>query len=153
MYIRIGAFVAGLALIFAAAALAGDMIGPEPPADEDEMAADHGAEPAAHSEGGDEVPGLASTRDGLRLRIDRSRYEPGSDERVGFTVLGEDGEPYAEYEVEHEREMHLILVRRDLEGFQHLHPRQAPTGRGPPQAAPAPGRLPRLRRLRDPRNR
>jgi len=129
VYIRIGAFVAGLALVFAAAALAGNAIGPEPPAEDDGMAADHGAEPAAHSEEGDEaVPGLASTQGGLRLELDRSRYEPGAGERVSFTVLGEDGDPFADYEVEHEREMHMILVRRDMEGFQHLHPRRAPDG-------------------------
>ncbi len=30
--------------------------------------------------------------------------------------------PVRDYDVEHERRMHLIVVRRDLTGFQHLHP-------------------------------
>ena len=124
MYIRIGAFVAGLALLFAAAALAGDAIGPEPPAEDEEMATDaHGAEPTHAGGGDDPVPGLASAQGDLRLELGRDRYEPGAERKVSFTVLGPGGEPFTDYEVEHEREMHMIVVRRDLEGFQHLHPR------------------------------
>ena len=26
------------------------------------------------------------------------------------------------YDVEHEKDLHLIVVRRDLTGFQHVHP-------------------------------
>jgi hypothetical protein len=33
-----------------------------------------------------------------------------------------------DFDVEHERRMHLILARRDLTGFQHLHPEQAADG-------------------------
>ena len=33
-----------------------------------------------------------------------------------------------DFDVEHERAMHLIAVRRDLTGYQHVHPR--PDGRG-----------------------
>ena len=32
------------------------------------------------------------------------------------------------FDVEHAKRMHLILARRDLSGFQHLHPRQAADG-------------------------
>jgi hypothetical protein len=33
-----------------------------------------------------------------------------------------------DFDVEHEKRMHLILARRDLTGFQHLHPEQAGDG-------------------------
>jgi hypothetical protein len=33
-----------------------------------------------------------------------------------------------DFDVEHEKRMHLILARRDLTGFQHLHPEQAADG-------------------------
>jgi hypothetical protein len=33
-----------------------------------------------------------------------------------------------DFDVEHDRRMHLIVARRDLRHFQHFHPRQAPDG-------------------------
>jgi hypothetical protein len=33
-----------------------------------------------------------------------------------------------EYDVEHDKELHLIAVRRDFAGFQHLHPEMADDG-------------------------
>ena len=33
-----------------------------------------------------------------------------------------------DFDVEHTKRMHLIVVRRDLTGFQHLHPRMAADG-------------------------
>ena len=33
-----------------------------------------------------------------------------------------------DFDVEHTKRMHLIVVRRDMTGFQHLHPTQAPDG-------------------------
>lgn len=32
------------------------------------------------------------------------------------------------YDVEHEKQLHLIAVRRDCTGFQHVHPELAPDG-------------------------
>ena len=34
-----------------------------------------------------------------------------------------------DFELEHEKRMHLIVVRRDTQGFQHLHPRMDRDGR------------------------
>lgn len=39
-----------------------------------------------------------------------------------FTIVGPDGHPVTSFEELHERRMHLIVVRGDLTGFQHLHP-------------------------------
>jgi hypothetical protein len=33
-----------------------------------------------------------------------------------------------DFDVEHTKRMHLIVVRRDMTGFQHLHPTAAPDG-------------------------
>lgn len=38
------------------------------------------------------------------------------------------GEPITELPVDHERQMHLIAVSRDLEEFQHIHPESGPGG-------------------------
>ena len=47
-----------------------------------------------------------------------------------------------DFDVEHEKRMHLIVVRRDLTGFQHLHPAQAADGTwtAPAAARRAPAR-------------
>ncbi len=47
---------------------------------------------------------------------------------VGFKVLGPDGEPVTEYEVRHDKLLHLVAVNRDLTGFQHVHPVQGGDG-------------------------
>ncbi len=41
---------------------------------------------------------------------------------LSFRVLGAGGEPLTAYEIEHEKPLHLIVVRRDGTGFQHVHP-------------------------------
>jgi hypothetical protein len=46
----------------------------------------------------------------------------GRPSQLSFRIVGDDGEAVRDFEVEHEKRMHLIVVRRDMEGFQHLHP-------------------------------
>jgi hypothetical protein len=45
-----------------------------------------------------------------------------------FTVTGSDGAPVTAFDVEHEQLLHLVVVRRDAAGFQHLHPALGPDG-------------------------
>ncbi len=37
-------------------------------------------------------------------------------------IEGPDGRPVTAYDVEHGKQLHLIAVRRDFTGFQHVHP-------------------------------
>ncbi|GAB2634153.1 hypothetical protein GCM10027088_06400 [Nocardia goodfellowii] len=39
-----------------------------------------------------------------------------------FRILGPDGAPVTEYDDIHDRRLHLIVVRRELTGFWHVHP-------------------------------
>jgi hypothetical protein len=130
---KVAAFVAVLAVVFGGAWVAGAQAGPigSTPAIDD--AASHGM--ATHkatgeesaktdgdvSSGSEALPGLASSRDGYRLQLTRTTSEPGTHD-VAFTIVGPDGRPVTAFDVEHEKELHLILVRRDQAGFQHLHP-------------------------------
>ena len=137
---RIAAFAAGLALVFGVAWAAGAAIGPivdeEEPAPmaghgmaEDQHAEDQHAEDQhadeGHEDGGsteEHLPGgLAVAQDGFRLRLADPVLAPGSRE-LAFTVAGPDGAPVTAYDVEHEKRLHLIVVRRDFAGFQHVHP-------------------------------
>jgi hypothetical protein len=122
---RLVAFAGLLALFFAVAAVAGDRVGWTPRTssgepehgEDDAMAAGHEAEAeAAH--------GLAVSEEGLTLALDRTRLEPGRATTVRFRVVGKDGRTVRDFDVEHTKRMHVIVVRRDLSGFQHLHPTQ-----------------------------
>jgi hypothetical protein len=128
---RLVAFAALLAVVFGGAALAGAAIGPE--ADEDvassereehsDMTQSHEQTGAAHR-----VRGLAVADDGLRVVVEDPELRRGRQESLRYRIVDERGDAVRDFDVEHERRMHLILARRDLTGFQHLHPEQAPDG-------------------------
>jgi hypothetical protein len=130
--VKLAAFAALLAVLFGAAALAGAAIGPE---SEDRPAtAGHDERPGAHG-GGHEasapahpVRGLAVAEGGLRLVVEDAELRRGRTERLAFRIVDEDGATVRDFDVEHTRRMHLILARRDLTGFQHLHPEQSADG-------------------------
>jgi hypothetical protein len=68
------------------------------------------------------VRGLAVSDDGLTLRLDHR------DGRLAFRIVDDAGRTVRDFDVEHTKRMHLVVVRRDMTGFQHLHPRQAADG-------------------------
>ena len=124
---RLVAFGALLAVLFTAAAAAGGALDPDARGDEaaEPMAGGaHGGDAGAAGHGGAaEVHGLAVADDaGLQLDVLTPELRRGREQRLAFRVLDASGAPVRDYDVEHERRMHLIVVRRDLTGFQHLHP-------------------------------
>lgn len=91
----------------------------------------HAGQPAhtpTGSEGGHPVRGLAIADGGLRLIIDAPDLTMGAATRVRFRIVDDAGRTVRDFDVEHERRMHVIVARRDLSGFQHLHPTQASDG-------------------------
>lgn len=83
-------------------------------------------EHAAHA--ATEFPGgLLITQDGYTLALENSIVEPGEID-FRFRILGPDGAPVTEYTPLHDRELHLIVARRELTGFWHVHPERATDG-------------------------
>ena len=127
---RLVGFALLLAVVFGAASLAGAEL--DPSVDEDggehseEIQEMNGHETTTAASA--TVPGLAAAQDGYRLVPERTRFESGPRAQYAFTIVDEAGETVREFDVEHERRMHLIVVRRDFQGFQHLHPHQLPDG-------------------------
>jgi hypothetical protein len=74
------------------------------------------------------VRGLAAGAGGLRLELDPPELARGVANVLRFRVLDSSGAPVRDFEVEHDKRMHLIVVRRDLTGFQHLHPTMSHDG-------------------------
>jgi hypothetical protein len=66
--------------------------------------------------------------DDLRLVADATTLPRGATTRWTFRVVDAHGDAVTDFDVEHEREMHLIVVRRDLTGYQHLHPARGADG-------------------------
>jgi hypothetical protein len=86
--------------------------------------ASHGAGPA-HAEPAAPPGGLAASEDGYTFAVADPAPEPG---RFSFTITGPDGKPVTAFDVEHEKRLHLVVVRRDTAGFRHVHPEMAPDG-------------------------
>ncbi len=66
--------------------------------------------------------GLALAANGLRFDPSKTRFEPGATTDWQFRIVGDDGQVVTDFEDAHGQRSHLILVRRDLTRFQHLHP-------------------------------
>ncbi|WP_206793225.1 hypothetical protein [Amycolatopsis sp. MtRt-6] len=126
---RLALFGGTLALLAAGGFAVGNVAGPISTASSENAAhgdtgAEHAGMTAAPASG--ELPGgLASSKDGYTFTPAGTTPEPG---RFSFTITGPDGKPVTGFDVEHEKKLHLIVVRRDTSGFQHVHPEMAPDG-------------------------
>ena len=67
-------------------------------------------------------------QDGYSLQLNARSVPAGQQTSVEFRILGPDGRPVTNYQTSHDKELHLIVVRRDLTGFQHVHPSRAADG-------------------------
>ena len=124
--VRVAAFVVALAVVFAVALALGSRVGPlDAPAAAD-AGHGHGAEDSHDVGSGEhaaEVPGgVMVSQDGYTLHLAQSQRPAGRDRTVAFVIEGPDGRPVTSYTEEHEKDLHLIAVRRDFSGFQHVHP-------------------------------
>ncbi|WP_229074025.1 hypothetical protein [Actinoplanes sp. DH11] len=74
------------------------------------------------------VGGLSLSASGLTLVPVTTVFTAGRPQKLEFTVHGPGGAPITTYAVVHDKPLHLIVIRRDLSGFQHLHPEMAADG-------------------------
>ncbi|MFB9684897.1 hypothetical protein [Amycolatopsis plumensis] len=125
---KLSAYGAALALVAGGAWAAGTAAGPF--SDAAEAPAGHGdthggavAEVADHQPGG-----LASAAGGYTLTPATTTLTPDTTTRFAFKITGPDGAPVTAYDVEHEKRLHFIVVRRDTTGYRHLHPDLAADG-------------------------
>jgi hypothetical protein len=137
--LRLAAFVAGLVVALVGGFGIGRAVGGAPGAGQ--VAADHTHGPGAtesggtagHSHGsgsatGTTVRGLAISDDSFRLDVESTAFAPGRRAPLRFQILDTQRRPVTKFVVLHDKPLHLIVARRDLTGFQHLHPTMAPDG-------------------------
>lgn len=128
--VKLAAFGAGLVVAFGAALGVGTLVGPvgatAAPADEHAMGAEpaggHGDGASHESSAADLPAGLTVSAEGYTLDLAERALPAGAATPLEFRILGPDGSAVTEYDVEHDVDLHLIAVRRDLTGFQHVHP-------------------------------
>jgi hypothetical protein len=117
---RLAAFAVSLALVGGIAALAGAATGPGRSAsqagDETGMAMDTsvGAESRAN--------GLATAAAGYTLVPERETLALAKRSIFRFRILDDHGDVVRDLDLEGGVRLHLIVVRRDFVGYQHLHP-------------------------------
>ncbi len=124
---RLAAFTAVLGVTFGAAALAGGALGPLRDSG-DGHGGGHGVDRSAPAAPVGAAPGLAVAEGDLRLVTSTTALTPGETREWTFRIAEPGGATVSDFDLEHEREMHLIVVRRDLSGYQHLHPRRSADG-------------------------
>lgn len=74
------------------------------------------------------LPGLTVTASGYTLMPQSTSLERSTATAFRFTVTRPDGKPLNSYTESHTKDLHLIVVRRDFDGFQHVHPTRAADG-------------------------
>jgi hypothetical protein len=72
--------------------------------------------------------GVASEQDGYRIVPLGTTLAAGAEKTLRFRVVDSDGRALREFCDEHGARLHLILVRRDLADYHHLHPTLAADG-------------------------
>jgi len=77
---------------------------------------------------GQAVGGLAVSSAGLTLVPGSTIFPEGRPRRLTFMIVGPGGAAVTTYAIVHDKPLHLIVIRRDLSGYQHLHPTMAPDG-------------------------
>jgi hypothetical protein len=114
---RVAIFAAVLAAVFAAAAGLGAAVGPLERGSPAEAAGGHGGD------GMSAPAGLGLAANGFRLALARPTLPARAAAELAFRVVDTHGDPVRDFDVAHERRLHLIVARRDLTGYLHLHPR------------------------------
>jgi hypothetical protein len=72
--------------------------------------------------------GLQVSEGGYTLALDAPTLPAGNAVPLTFRILDADGHAVSAFDVRHGEDLHLIAVRRDLSGYQHVHPEFSPDG-------------------------
>jgi hypothetical protein len=79
---------------------------------------------AAHDSHPTTFSGLSATADGYTMRLPDSSGPPGDDQFVELQITAPGGGPVPDYTETDGAPMHVVAIRRDLSGYQHIYPEQ-----------------------------
>ncbi|MGH3987228.1 MAG: hypothetical protein ACRDTZ_07905, partial [Pseudonocardiaceae bacterium] len=116
------AMLAGLVAIFGVAINLGEaIVDAAAPAPNRQTGPQSGSPSGGDSERGMGPGGLAVADQGYLLRPRTTRFTAGETTDFLFTVFTVDGKPVTDFARSPHR-MNLVVVRRDMSGYQRLHP-------------------------------
>jgi hypothetical protein len=114
---RLGAYALILIAALGGGAVVGAAIGPDP-----SPPPSHGGHTPPAASAPAALAGVAVSQDGYTLDLATTTLAADVPAALRFAVTGPDGRPVTAYDVRHEKELHLIVVSRDLGTYAHLHP-------------------------------
>ena len=120
---RLGTYALILVAVLAGGALVGATIGPDPSAPPT-----HGGHESAPTKSAPALAGVAVSQDGYTLQLATASVAADVPAPLRFVVTGADGRPLTTYDVAHDKELHLVVVSRDLGTFAHIHPERDAAG-------------------------
>ncbi|MFS8097408.1 hypothetical protein LFM09_09745 [Lentzea alba] len=123
---KVAAYAGVLAIVFGGAWAAGAAAGPIGE-ETKPNAMEHGAEQPASAES-KLPPGLSVADNGYVLNLAQNTATARTPQNFSFKIGTVGGDTVTKFAVEHEKKLHLVLVRRDGSGFQHVHPEMAADG-------------------------
>ncbi|HIY67535.1 MAG TPA: heavy-metal-associated domain-containing protein [Candidatus Agrococcus pullicola] len=132
---RLGLYGLGLVAIFAVAGLAASALVPHSAvqrwadgANDDGHGQGHEGNDEHGAHDGETASGLSIAQDGHRLADLSTPDRAGESGELSFTVVGPGGDAVTDFDLEHEKELHLIVVRADGKHFRHVHPERDDEG-------------------------
>lgn len=136
--VKLAAYGAILAAALGGGALVGAAVGPEPAAPSHDV---HETAPAGDETSDDAAAlpaGLAIAQDGYQLHLASDTILADTPAQLSFVITGPDGAAVTSFEVAHDKELHLVVVSRDLATYAHLHPDRDAAGTWSLTAPPLP---------------
>jgi hypothetical protein len=128
--VKVSAFAVALVVLFGGGWLVGRAVGPvDGGANQEHTGQEHAAESAdVAAAASAELPGLASAQHGYQFVPESTTLRPGVASEFRFRIIDASSAPITRFAVEHEKRLHLVVVRRDVTLYQHLHPEMATDG-------------------------
>ncbi|MCS6711291.1 heavy-metal-associated domain-containing protein [Brachybacterium sp. EF45031] len=138
--LKLSLFGLGLAAVFATAAVTANTVVPQSTVDnwstpaghagmnENETTGEGDMEGMDHSGSGASALGLAQAENGFALTDVSAPAQVGETGELSLVVRDDDGQAVTDFDLEHEKELHLIVVRADGQQFRHVHPERAADG-------------------------
>ncbi|MEU4454023.1 hypothetical protein AB0F44_22010 [Nocardioides sp. NPDC023903] len=134
---KVGAFAGAVVALGGLGSAVGASVGPlgEPErpthqkhAPENDSGGGHGGHAGHGAKTAPEATGLNVSQAGYTLDVVEDRPQRSASATLRFRILGTDHEPVTRFETAHGKLLHLIVVRRDLATYEHLHPVMADDG-------------------------
>jgi major membrane immunogen (membrane-anchored lipoprotein) len=62
------------------------------------------------------------------FKLSTEKPQPNQDTTITVNIQDKDGKPIDQFDVNHEKQMHIIVVSKDLSFFNHIHPENKGNG-------------------------